>query len=341
MASLAAVGGVAAVAVGVLFRRAYRTCSTNAFWDPAAQEVRVEHRNLTTVLLVMAARTGLVRSDSAVYQFVARVLTRDFAKADVPFAATGADPVAAIRAFCATHGIAADVDAPTWEWSERPAAYASLNAFFMRRYAGGLAVDATADVVAPATSVFRAFERLDDTACVVKGETYTLDRCGVPAPARYAGRPCFYFYLSPADYHCFHAPVAGVVEAVEDAASPPAAGGHARACSASVKPDTLGRGPSILTHNRRVVVVLRAASGLRVALVILGGFLVDSIRLDLDAVRVGASLAKGQFLGAFALGGSAILLLADRPLAVAPALAAPRPGLAVRVAAGAAFATTS
>ena len=126
-------------------------------------------------------------------------------------------------------------------------------------------------------------------------------------------------------------------------------------CSGSVKPDLLAARPSVLFHNRRVVLVLRVppqerrqqgrqqgrqqqrqqqrrrqqqeqARGpgrrpgpsevgdgcARVALVIIGGFLVDSVRMD-PALREGAAVAKGRFLGSFALGGSAILMLAAPP----------------------------
>lgn len=325
----------ATLALAVALRRAaalYREAKTHEHWDPASKSMKIEHRNTKTVLLIMFARTGLLRSDSRLFQFVAGLLTREFRKADDAFAATGADPKEAIRSFCATHGIRADVDAATWEWSERPEAYASINEFFMRRYARGLAVGA-AEIASPATSVVRRYDRLDEMACVVKGETYTLERCGVPEPGRYAGQAAFYFYLSPADYHCFHSPIDGTVEAVADCTK-------LATYSASVKPDTLAGRPSILTHNRRFVAVFQAASGLRVAIVVLGGFLVDSIRLDAAATAVGATVQKGQFLGSFALGGSAILMLTDRPLAVDEALAPPRPGVAVKVAAGAAFASS-
>ena len=85
-----------------------------------------------------------------------------------------------------------------------------------------------------------------------------------------------------------------------------------------MKLDLLAGQPSILSHNRRCVLVLQQ-EGLQLALVIIGGFLVDSVRMDPE-IRPGAKVAKGQYLGAFALGGSAILMLTSAPLDVEPVL---------------------
>ena len=115
----------------------------------------------------------------------------------------------------------------------------------------------------------------------------------------------FYFYLSPADDHCFHSPMAGLVERFVDL-------GHLPRCSASVKSDLMGSRPSILLHNRRCLLVLRNGDGFSLAMVIVGGFLVDSLRID-ASVREGAKLEKGQFVGSFALGGSAVVMLTDGP----------------------------
>ena len=282
-------------------------------------------------MLIALQQTGCVRNDSWGFQAVARLMTRRFARADVLFSVSGEDPKEAIRGFCLTHGIPADVDAASWEWELRPEAFACLNDFFARRYAA-LRVAEESTLVSPASAVVSEYRSVEDVDRV-KGSRYTLAACGVPDADRFVGHDVFYFYLSPADYHCFHAPCSGVVEAVVDVAE------STRPCSGSVKPDLLTSRPSVLTHNRRVVVVVRGDAGVTVALVILGGFLVDSVRVH-DAVKPGRRLEKGQFLGNFALGGSAILLLSDANLTLDPKLARAlqTSGLPVKVAVASAFA---
>ncbi len=57
----------------------------------------------------------------------------------------------------------------------------------------------------------------------------------------------------------------------------------------------------------------------KLALVIIGGFLVDSIRID-GEIKVGKKITKGQYIGSFALGGSAILQLSNKDIDVCPSL---------------------
>jgi len=128
-------------------------------------------------------------------------------------------------------------------------------------------------------------------------------------------------YLSPADYHCFHAPVDGTILSVFPHAS--LASGHmvpgpAKRSdvlhalleklphSVSVKEYIFGS-VNILTRNRRVVIVFAVGSEY-VAMVIVGGITVDSIRIDESVVQVGAQVHRGQYLGGFARGGSLIAL---------------------------------
>ena len=287
------------------FYHMYAEASTFKFLDLDAAGIRTEYRSNMNALLIVMQKTGWFPVDGFLFQTVAQYLTRLFNDANINFSTTGADPKEAIRKFCSKHGIKSDVDASAWEWSKRPEEYTCINEFFMRRYRT-FTLASSCDLTSPATSVVKAYPCLDSMDCLVKGTRYTIDSCGVPDPEAYAGHPCFYFYLSPADYHCFHAPLAGTVERFVDLR-------HLPHCSSSVKLDLLS--PKVFTHNRRCIVVIRGCGGdkmpVRIALVIIGGFLVDSIRLTPE-LREGAAVAQGQFLGAFALGGSAILMLADR-----------------------------
>lgn len=133
-----------------------------------------------------------------------------------------------------------------------------------------------------------------------------------PHPENYADQACFYYYLSPADYHCFHSPIEGVVEDIVDHSE------ISRSYSGSVKFEFIESKPSILTHNRRYIIVVRQNS-FKLALVIIGGFLVDSIRID-PLIQKDAKISKGQYIGAFALGGSAILMLTNTEIKVNEAI---------------------
>ena len=302
-------------------------------FDVESKEVKVEHRSFINTMLIVIQKTGIVRIDSHVFQLFARYLTAQFNEANVNFADTRSDPKVEIAKFCAKHGIDADVNAVEWEWSKRPRDYANINEFFMRRYKK-FAVSSASDLVSPATSVVQRFESLEKMDCLVKGARYTLESCGVPSPEVYADTECYYFYLSPADYHCFHSPLEGTIERIVDITGL----GH---CSGSVKPDLLDSKPSILLHNRRFVVVLRRGS-LRVALVIIGGFLVDSVRMSRE-LKEGRAVEKGQFLGSFALGGSAILMLTNINLSMVHSLndAVRNTDLPVKVTAGREFANVA
>mmetsp|Transcript_5511 Transcript_5511/g.9377 ORF Transcript_5511/g.9377 Transcript_5511/m.9377 type:complete len:353 (+) Transcript_5511:76-1134(+) len=298
-------------------------------FDVELQEVRSEHRSFSNALLLVLMKTGCFPIDGFIFQRVASILTVQFNAANVDFALSGTNPSDQLRSFVRKHGISVDIDvgnAGGWEWSKRPNEYRNLNEFFMRRYRefNVTTTPSRADELgavllsSPATSVVQQYASIGrmgegaNAGLLVKGERFTLESTGVPNPEQYSGKRCFYLYLSPADYHCFHSPMSGTIERLVDLT------GLAH-CSGSVKPDLIGASPSILTHNRRIVVVIKH-EGLRVAMVIIGGFLVDSIRMD-PAVREGGRLEAGQYLGAFALGGSAILLLSNRDLSLVGKLA--------------------
>ena len=196
----------ATVALGSKFYRLYSLSKNFKHYCMQTGTVKTEHRSIVNAVLIAVQKTGYLNSDSYLFQYVARHMTREFSKADVEFSHSGEDPKESIRRFCRKHGIEADVDAAAWEWSKRPQDYRSINDFFMRRPARFAIADRgdPGVIVSPATSVVQRFASLDRMDCTVKGARYTLENCGVPEPDRFKDAACLYFYLSPADYHCFH-----------------------------------------------------------------------------------------------------------------------------------------
>ncbi len=99
-------------------------------------------------------------------------------------------------------------------WSKLPSEYASINEFFMRRYKAYSFGDM--DLLCPATSVVKKYPTISQMDCLVKGAHYTLEKCGIPNSRDYENQACYYFYLSPADYHCFHSPMDGTIDQIVD-----------------------------------------------------------------------------------------------------------------------------
>jgi phosphatidylserine decarboxylase len=287
------------------------------YLDLAESTVKTEHRTWTNAIMVVIQRTGCFPIDGALFQWLARRLTAEFNRANIKFKDEGKDPVMEIRNFGTLHGIDVSMlgsghsyDPEKWLWSKAPHEYESINDFFMRKHRSYSFGDHS--ILSPATAVVRRYPDARALEAVdVKGVRYTLENCGIPQAEEYVEHECFYFYLSPADYHCFHSPMDGVVDSVTDLTGL----GH---CSGSVKPDLLASSPSILAHNRRFVVVLRQGS-FKLALVVIGGFLVDSVRID-PLIKARTGIRKGQLVGSFALGGSAILMLTSQPVISEPVL---------------------
>lgn len=87
-------------------------------------------------------------------------------------------------------------------------------------------------------------------------------------------------YLAPADYHRFHAPVDGTLVSVFPEANGPGfqAVLDGFPHSVSVK-DYIFSSVNILARNRRVALVFEIGAGTHMAMVVVGGITVDSIRM--------------------------------------------------------------
>jgi phosphatidylserine decarboxylase precursor len=191
--------------------------------------------------------------------------------------------------------------------------YANFNAFFSRKLRpGARPVAAPGDpgvVVSPADCRLAAFESQAEACDLwVKGEAFSLDALLGPAHAELAaaleGGPILVCRLAPQDYHRFHAPLAGVVEALTEIDGSlytvnPLAVRSAR--------------PDIFTGNKRVVAPFRTAAGGLLAFVAVGATAVGSINFT---ARVGDAVEKGGELGFFAFGGSSVLVVFPRGASV-------------------------
>ena len=195
------------------------------------------------------------------------------------------------------------------ECAQPLADYATFNAFFTRRLrAGARPVGAPGEpgvVVSPADCRLVAFDTQAEACDVwVKGEAFSLAALLGPAhaalAAALAGGPILVCRLAPQDYHRFHAPLAGVVEALT-----PIDGALFTVNPIAVR----AQRPDIFTSNKRVVVPFRTRAAGLVAFVAVGATAVGSISFT---ARVGDAVEKGGELGFFAFGGSTVLCIFAR-----------------------------
>lgn len=192
-----------------------------------------------------------------------------------------------------------------WIWEKSITQYTSLNDFFSRRYKEPLPVEKSS-IVAPACSTISIHKNNDVfTRMVVKGCDYALEDVGLYPPedlSQYAKHHVVLGYLSPTDYHRFHAPMSGTCihcsmeNAHDDSASVKFFEGHF----------------NIMNKNKRLIVVLEDACKRRVALVIIGGIGVNTIVYD--TTMLGKWIERGSEMGTFLAGGSAFCLFSNHPL---------------------------
>jgi phosphatidylserine decarboxylase len=207
-------------------------------------------------------------------------------------------------------------------------AYPSFNAFFTRGLREGarpIASGAGA-VVSPSDSRLSAIGPVppDGRLEQVKGSTYSIETLlGSPEDAAPFGRGVHAtLYLSPAMYHRVHSPVDGRVRAWR----------HVPGRLFPVNAAGVRVVPGLFTRNERVAVFLDTEAHGPVAVVLVGAAnvgrislaftdLVTNTRRGRPPARVDAAepfaLRRGDELGAFNLGSSVLLLVADPGLAPA------------------------
>jgi phosphatidylserine decarboxylase len=201
--------------------------------------------------------------------------------------------------------------------------YPTFNAFFTRRLREGCrpvcvepgAVTAPCDARLSSIGAVPAGGRLE----AVKGRPYSLDALlGSAEDARpFLSGVHATLYLSPAMYHRVHSPVDGLVRAWR----------YVPGRLFPVNPAGVRSIPGLFTRNERVAVLCDTEAHGRVAVVLVGAANVGRMSLaftDLVTNRGAAgvceeppqpvALARGDDLGAFNLGSTVVLLVADAAL---------------------------
>jgi phosphatidylserine decarboxylase len=194
--------------------------------------------------------------------------------------------------------------------------YPTLNEFFARRLARPRPFDAASDtLIAPCDSGLQGFGRLNGASILqVKGIEYSV-RDLLTAHARHVDRALdgayISLYLSPRAYHGYHAPATLTVERLI----------HVPGELVPVAAFMVNR-RSVFAKNERVILEGRRLTGEYFWMVFVGATNVGSISIDFEPrlqTNVGTTdirvyecgdrtVRKGEYLGAFRMGSSILLL---------------------------------
>jgi len=206
-------------------------------------------------------------------------------------------------------------------------AYPSLGAFFVRRLrAGARPLDpAPRALLSPCDGTVQALDRIEGgTSLQAKGQTYGVAELLGAAPGEgladgLEGAWTITIYLSPRDYHRVHAPVDGPVSLVR----------HVGGTLYPVNSIGLQHVPRLFAQNERVVTTQRVEGTGEVATIMVGAIGVGRISSSFEP-RVltnagtapaqtigygshGPRLERGQELGVFHLGSTAIVTVPPGP----------------------------
>jgi phosphatidylserine decarboxylase len=235
----------------------------------------------------------------------------------------------AIRAYSRAYGV------DLAEAAASPESFRSFNEFFTRRLAEGRRPVCAEPgvVVSPSDSRLSSIGAVPDDGRLepIKGRPYSIEAlvgsAADAAPFRAGVHATL--YLSPAMYHRVHSPVDGLVRAWR----------YVPGRLFPVNQAGVRAIPGLFTRNERVAVLFDTPAHGRAALVMVGAANVGRMTLSFAdlvtnrgaaAVRVEPeppfALARGDEVGAFNLGSTVVLLVADPKLAPAAS-----PGEIVRV----------
>lgn len=203
-------------------------------------------------------------------------------------------------------------------------AFSSFNAFFTRalRPEARPIDDRPGAVVSPTDSRLSGIGAVPGDGRVeqVKGQTYALDALlgSAEDAERYRGGLHATLYLSPGMYHRVHSPVDGRIKGWR----------YVPGRLFPVNPPAVRSVPGLFTRNERLVVFLEADGLGPVALVLVGAANVGriTVRFTPLVTNVGAAavhddppeplpVRRGEELGAFNLGSTVVVLVAESSLA--------------------------
>ncbi|MCJ1434855.1 hypothetical protein MMC27_004225 [Xylographa pallens] len=190
-----------------------------------------------------------------------------------------------------------------------PDRYSCFNEFFAREIrpdARPIAEPANAHVVSsPADCRLTAFPTIDlATKYWIKGYGFTMERLlGDAAMARaFDGGSMVIARLAPQDYHRWHAPVSGTVEAIKDIPG----------AYYTVNPQAINEAGTLdvfCENKRSVMTIRRHPHGTPTAVVAVGAMLVGSIKYVNGVDTLGTQVRRGECLGAFYYGGSTVIVI--------------------------------
>jgi len=194
--------------------------------------------------------------------------------------------------------------------------FPTLNHFFYRRLKSTARPIAMSDdptvITSPADCRLHVFEKAYHNTFFIKSREFTvssllgddrskkqlLTRYQLNDPTRTSLVMC---RLSPTDYHRFHSPIDGIVGDYWTIGS----NLH------SVKPIVVNSDVPVYTENRRTILLIESPIFGVVVYVMVGATEVGSIMLN---VKTGDRIQKGDEIGYFAYGGSALVLLFPTPI---------------------------
>ncbi|MGA3123748.1 MAG: archaetidylserine decarboxylase [Polyangiaceae bacterium] len=193
----------------------------------------------------------------------------------------------------------------------------SFDAFFTRKLREGVRPVAPdpRTVVSPADGRIESMVRIDSRSeFVVKGRAYSVEELVGDAEQakRFSAGAGFVVYLSPGDYHRVHAPVGGEIRRIRSIP-----GDYFPVNAVGMR-----HVANLLCRNRRVLIEIDADAGLgRVGVVMVVAMIVGritAIGVDARDVPFGdhvldppIRIARGEEIGAFHLGSTAIVLVEE------------------------------
>lgn len=210
------------------------------------------------------------------------------------------------RAYCRAYRVNMD------EAEGHLGSYPSFDAFFTRPLKKGLRRISADAAVSPADGKLSCLGRVDTgSSILVKGQKYEVgELIGDAGDAnRYSGGQFAVVYLAPGDYHRVHSPVDGRVTWL-------------RGIPGDLFPvNSVGERyvPRLFVRNNRVAIVIDTESLGRVTVVMVGATIVGRISVTalpgpavppgVHRIEPGLAVARGDEIGMFHLGSTAVVLL--------------------------------